>query len=94
MIPVKYQPKPGDTSDGIRIVSANLKIDPYHITLQGPAGKAKKISLSTGDYQIERVRNAVIKTLANGIATLETSFPKNATDDYVTREMVVKLKPK
>jgi hypothetical protein len=93
MVPLEYKPEPGDISDGLRIVSANLKADAYHITLQGPAGKAKKFRLRTGDYQIRRVRNAEIVSSDKDISTLETTFPKDAEGGYVKRQVVLELQP-
>ena len=93
MVPVQYKPNPGDTSGGMRIISANLKEEAYHITLQGPAGKTKKFRLSTGDYQIGQVRNAKIVACDKGITSLETSFPKNAAGNYLTRKVILEIKP-
>jgi glycogen debranching enzyme len=93
VIPIEYKPKPGDTSNGIRIVSAELNGKTYHITLQGPADQAKKFRLSTGNYRIKQVRKATIVASDKGITTLETTFPQNVEGDYATREVILELKP-
>jgi glycogen debranching enzyme len=92
VVPLEYQPEPGDVSEGLRILSGSLEKDSYRIRIQGPAGGAGSFRICSGDYRIQQISNAAAGKSEKGLQTVVTTFPAEGGRDYVTKEILLKVK--
>lgn len=90
VLPYIPHPQPGDSSEGFRIISAQLVNDHYHLIVEGPAGKSGMFSVYAADDQkIQATGINKLKKIRNGYQ-IEINF--EASDKpFVKKEVILAL---
>lgn len=86
-------PKPGDISKGIRLISEKLEANNYSIVMEGPVGTSKIISVFPGSFHIIKINGAkLLKTENNRLDFLiEFNGQKNKESTYVQQIVSLEL---
>ncbi|APF19554.1 Amylo-alpha-16-glucosidase [Caldithrix abyssi DSM 13497] len=91
IIPYLPKPRPGDTSQGYRVVNAVLKNKAYFIDLEGKAGSTGTFALKIFDQSIKSIDGAQIENINNdGMVTIKVSFEKSSKE-FVRKRVVIRL---
>ena len=87
VLPQEYDPMPGDSSSGVRVLNSAVVDGKYRIQLEGPAGKQGKIRLILLDYKVETITGGTLENIKDGIHTVSVLFPEG--EGYCGKEVVV-----
>ncbi|MCB2222305.1 MAG: hypothetical protein KQI35_18120 [Bacteroidetes bacterium] len=90
IIPIVQHPQPGDSSDGIRIISDRLMNNRYTIDLEGPAGSDGKVEVFIRDQEPLRVTGGKIMAHEQHIYTIALTFAADG-EDYVNHTLSIEL---
>ena len=91
MIPAVPKPRPGDVSQGYRIISANLDENRYDIVFEGKSGSTHAFEMMVFDQMISAVQGAKVEKVSNsGIVRLRVPFD-HSDHPFVRKNVSVQL---
>ncbi len=85
MEPPVPSPKPGEGSEGLRVVSAALEDNRYEVTVEGPANTTKELFIHQGYKEIKYVEQARLVEFLDSKVRIEVSFPSDNSDGYIEK---------
>lgn len=86
LIPLVYSPKPGDKSDGLRIISSELKGNKYVVTVEGPVKSTKNLFIHPGNRKIKYVEDAKLMEYMQDKIRMRIRFrSKDRYDGYMEK---------
>lgn len=91
VLPVEYNPEPGDKSHGIRVIKSSIKNNSYQIMLQGPQGQTKSLKVDQGNFRIEKVNNGIRQSVKRDLYKIRTTFPESRDKNYTKRSITLEL---
>ena len=78
-LPVVQYPKPGSSSEGLRVIDAGLDGNVYSIVAENKAGTSGLLSIWTNGQGIDHVENGILMTTTGKISTIQVIFPEQGT---------------
>ncbi len=91
IIPTVPNPKPGDKSNGFRILSATLSDDIYTINIEGRSGARETMQVLINDQNIDKIKNGIVLSKKGNIYTVQLDFD-DTDSKYALMEVGIKLK--
>lgn len=85
MEPPVPSPKPGEGSEGLRVISAALEGDRYEVTVEGLANTTKELFVHQGYKEIKYVEQARLVEFMESKVRIEVSFPSGNSDGYIEK---------
>ena len=79
VLPVVQYPKPGSSSEGLRVIDAGLDGNVYSIVAENKAGTSGLLSIWTNGQGIDHVENGILMTTTGKISTIQVIFPEQGT---------------
>ncbi len=91
MVPFVPQPKPGEGSEGYRIVDTALDGKHYRVILEGKAGSNSTFLVKTFGSKISSISGATLgKQLHNGMVELKVEF-EDREEKYIEKTVTLTL---
>jgi hypothetical protein len=87
-LPVVPEPRPGDESEGFRIISAIYNNGLYKLDLQAKNGASENLKIWTSDGSIGKIENGEIVAKRGNVLTVRVNFPDTG-GKYSNTEVVV-----
>lgn len=78
-------PKPGASSEGLRVISARLEGNRYEVTVEGPANTTKELFVHQGYKEIKYVEQARLVEFMESKVRIEVGFPSDHSDGYIEK---------
>jgi glycogen debranching enzyme len=78
-------PKPGEGSEGLRIISAKLDGNRYEVTVEGPVNTTKELFIHQGYKEIKYVEQARLVEFLESKVRMEVTFPSDNSDGYIEK---------
>jgi hypothetical protein len=75
VLPVVQDPKPGYSSEGLRIIEAGLLGNIYSVTTENKAGTSSEIRFWFNGVNIDHVENGIVLATNGKICTIQVLFP-------------------
>ena len=91
VLPVKVDPKPGDQSAGLRLISSGLTGNKYIVELEGKSGSTESFKLYINDQEIEKIENGKIVGKPGNIVDVEVAFEAGVSP-YCNKSVIILLK--
>jgi len=91
LLPVESDPKPGEPSEGLRIIETHISRSGYQVTVEGKSGSSGIIEIYSPASPMEIAENARFLDQKNGIYRFAVDFEKS-TDKYVEKNVTFSLK--
>jgi glycogen debranching enzyme len=92
MIPQISRPKPGDTSQGYRIIDMKLEGGSYNVEVEGKSGSTGTFAVKIFDQSIQSIEGASVEKIQeNGIVAIKVLFEKSK-QEFVKKNIKIKLK--
>jgi hypothetical protein len=91
VLPVIQYPKPGYSSEGLRIIDASLNGNVYSLVTENKAESSGLVSIWTNGQGIDHVENGILLTTIGKISTIQVLFPEQETK-YIEVPLKIYLK--
>ncbi|OGU74216.1 MAG: hypothetical protein A2V93_07935 [Ignavibacteria bacterium RBG_16_34_14] len=90
VLPVVPNPKPGDASEGFRIISSDLKNNIYTVEVEGKSGSEEILKVVMGDKIINSVDNGELISSEENIYSIRVIFEKSDSK-YLRKVITIHL---
>jgi glycogen debranching enzyme len=91
VLPVVTSPKPGDYSEGFRILSTGYNGKEYSIRVQGRAGHEETLKIYAPGENIESVNNGSVMNYADNLYSIRVVFGESP-GKYAEKEITIRVK--